>query len=573
MGVRQALGIQDGVENIMDSTEKNRNKLIYCSREHETSRSVENEQEILDAITENFDKLEVVVFEGTKSGDSLEDIMSLFSEAAVVMGPHGAGLSHMLFSQGKTEESDDQTTIVEFQFMRDPPMMFWHLAETLDLDYWMVPVPASYWMMDEMLVSVDEVMDILHETVPQFASASAEESTTSHNVTKVSLGTEDESVIGISSGTCPRGSMRVSSENGTKCVLCPPGTYKFQYRDEERCRSCFHGRYSSGYGNVACRTCPIGTFASSSTSCTPCPEESVSWMPGGFDVEEHCLSKPSHLKLMNDIDRKLKGLDHISPEGALRVRRAMLECPDFNHTVEGFSGAYVDGFSGPYVDGFSGPYVDGFSGPYVDGFSGPYVGGFSGPYVGGFSGNGTDINCDVLNPAVMASSAFVTNSTCSSGLAEVNSRQCATCDVSKAFMVSNACASLLPPLSSNQEPSEACCRAAEYFNNGGCFCDVQGLKVAREFDIYSSFISSISDKCSFMPMDMDTGNCPRGSSMRAAANEPPSQQPSSDGDNNDDSDSVALWALLLLIIPAILVIVLLWKLFSACCCRSRAMVG
>lgn len=564
LGVRNALDIKESSEDMDSASPKNRNKLIYCSREHETSRSVKNEKEILDAIDEHFDKLDVIVFEGSKNGDNLDDIIDLFSDAAVVMGPHGAGLSHTLFSSAKKSDDDQSTTVVEFQFMRDPPMMFWHLAETLGLDYWMVPVPASYWMMDEMEVSVDEVLDILHETVPEFATETAIEDSSSYAKKNIIAtdGNDQEFTVGITTkSSCPRGAMKVSSDDTTmKCVLCPPGTYKFQRRDEESCKACFHGRYSSGFGNVACRTCPIGTYANSSKECTPCPEDTVSWMPGGFDAEEHCRSQQAHLQLMNDIDKKLKGLDHISPEKAVRIRRAMLECPQqFNETVNGFASPYVDGFSGPYVDGFSGPYVDGFSGPYVDGFSGPYV--------EALSGNIT--NCDALNPPVLASSNFVTNSTCPTGLSDVNTRECASCGVSKALTITTSCVSFLTPSSSNEDPTEACCQAAETFNNGGCFCDINGLKIAGDFDITSQLISSISEKCSFMPMNMEVGNCPRGSTMRSASDQDTSNN---DGDD-DDKDNLALWALLLLIIPGLLVLLLLWKLFAACCCRRRTLLG
>ena len=596
--VRSAFGIEneDGEPGVISGSaepKKHNNKLVYCSRKHEGSRNVANEEELLDAIRENFDQMEVVVFHGThddeaSDGDTVTDVMELFGDAAVIMGPHGAGLSHMIFSGADSSEEEDRATVVEFQFMRDPPMMFWHLSESLGMDYWMIPVPASFWMMDDMEVSVDEVMDILHETVPHLATVNAiessEESSMSHTVD--------------TNGQCPRGSMRVAAADGsTSCEQCPPGTYKFQNRDSATCEPCFQGRYANGYGNTACRTCPIGTVSADQSAkaaaqrkknleltdrhwgiwsdltepvaepeahaCRPCPEDTVGWMPGGFDEKRHCLSKTSHIKLLDDIDRELRVLDHVSPEGASRMRRAMVECAEsFNATgaVNGFSGPYtsVGGFSGPYAQV---PSVTGFSqaSAYnVTASSGPYssVGAFGGP---------DGVDCDVLNPPTMASSRFVTNSTCPTGLADVQTRQCAACDVSKAVSITTAC----PVSTFAGDVSEDCCAAFGDFNNGGCYCDVEGVSVADDFGLTAAVLERVSEACSLVPMSMDEGNCPAGSSMVEALSTTPTGAGEEDGGSNG---GMATWALLLLIIPGVLVLILLWKAFTMCCCRRKTVV-
>jgi hypothetical protein len=73
------------------------------------------------------------------------EALRLFGCGQVVLGPHGAGLSNILFSA-------PGTTVIEFLFMADPPLMFWHTAEALGQRYWMVPVPQAYWMQEEMEV-------------------------------------------------------------------------------------------------------------------------------------------------------------------------------------------------------------------------------------------------------------------------------------------------------------------------------------------------------------------------------------------------------------------------------------
>lgn len=53
------------------------------------------------------------------------------------------------------------TVVIEILFMYNPPMMFWHTSRALSLDYYMVPVPQSYWLQKEFAVSVREVVQIL----------------------------------------------------------------------------------------------------------------------------------------------------------------------------------------------------------------------------------------------------------------------------------------------------------------------------------------------------------------------------------------------------------------------------
>ena len=68
----------------------------------------------------------------------MADAIQLFARARLVVGPHGAGLSHTLFC-------GPGTAVVEIAFMRSPPMMFWHIAAALRLHYALAPLPRSFW--------------------------------------------------------------------------------------------------------------------------------------------------------------------------------------------------------------------------------------------------------------------------------------------------------------------------------------------------------------------------------------------------------------------------------------------
>ena len=135
---RQALGVKAAPEH-------ERTKVIYCTRKNESSRRVGNEAEVLAALERAVEdsnqalgtSYEVVVFDGM--ADNLDETIELFSHAAVILGPHGAGLSHLLFAP-------ERTAVLEFQFVRDPPMMFWSAAAALKQKYYLLPVPDSYWV-------------------------------------------------------------------------------------------------------------------------------------------------------------------------------------------------------------------------------------------------------------------------------------------------------------------------------------------------------------------------------------------------------------------------------------------
>ena len=68
---------------------------IYCTRRNAQTRSVANEAELLATLQATFPEEKVVVYDNI---DDVPTLVNLFKRAKVIMGPHGAGLSHMLFS-------------------------------------------------------------------------------------------------------------------------------------------------------------------------------------------------------------------------------------------------------------------------------------------------------------------------------------------------------------------------------------------------------------------------------------------------------------------------------------------
>lgn len=127
-----------------------RTLVIFCSRGGERSRAVANEPEVVSALAQAVSPLglEVVVHRrGLSAGDSI----ALFQRARMVVGPHGAGLSHIVFCA-------PGTAVLELAFVRSPPMMFWHISAALGLPYSLAPLPRSFWGQPSKVADAAEVV-------------------------------------------------------------------------------------------------------------------------------------------------------------------------------------------------------------------------------------------------------------------------------------------------------------------------------------------------------------------------------------------------------------------------------
>ena len=87
LSLREALGIKE-------LPAEERSLVVYASRSSADIRKVANEEELISALQAQFPDKEVVVHTGA---ESVDDSIEMFQKAAVVVGPHGAGLTHILF--------------------------------------------------------------------------------------------------------------------------------------------------------------------------------------------------------------------------------------------------------------------------------------------------------------------------------------------------------------------------------------------------------------------------------------------------------------------------------------------
>ncbi len=238
-----------------------RDLLVWVSRTGERTRAVANERQLLGALQAAFPTLRVALHSRKLSASASA---TLFSRAAAVVGPHGAGLSHILFCA-------PGTAVVELVFMHSPPMMFWHMAAALELRYAMAPQPRSFWCVahafwslrscacadacrargqSAKLVDVEEVLALLRRMLPAAAAAS----------------------LNASAATCAAG--QFAAADGS-CAACAPGSYAPDGWPRRACVPCQPGRVAPKGGSTFCATCPDGTRAVDRIRCESCPSGSL----------------------------------------------------------------------------------------------------------------------------------------------------------------------------------------------------------------------------------------------------------------------------------------------------------
>jgi len=72
------------------------------------------------------------------TGLSVKEQIAIFKEATIIVAPHGAGMTNMVWTR-------PGTSIVQFPMNPNTDNCFGYLAIGLDLDYWIVPQINSYY--------------------------------------------------------------------------------------------------------------------------------------------------------------------------------------------------------------------------------------------------------------------------------------------------------------------------------------------------------------------------------------------------------------------------------------------
>jgi capsular polysaccharide biosynthesis protein len=97
----------------------------------ESCRSILNHDELLEFLQKKY-SLEWKVFDTLPFKETTE----LFSKVSVIVAPHGAGLTNMLFSPSNI-------TIIEIMDKNDPNVCYWHLSEMLGNKHYILPIATT----------------------------------------------------------------------------------------------------------------------------------------------------------------------------------------------------------------------------------------------------------------------------------------------------------------------------------------------------------------------------------------------------------------------------------------------
>jgi hypothetical protein len=97
----------------------------------ESYRSIINHDELLEFLQKKYE-IEWKIFDTL----SFKETTELFSKASIIIAPHGAGLTNILFSP-------ENITIIEIMDKHDPRICYWHISEILNNKHHILPIETN----------------------------------------------------------------------------------------------------------------------------------------------------------------------------------------------------------------------------------------------------------------------------------------------------------------------------------------------------------------------------------------------------------------------------------------------
>eukprot|EP00927_Polykrikos_kofoidii_P055988 TRINITY_DN50166_c0_g1_i1.p1 TRINITY_DN50166_c0_g1~~TRINITY_DN50166_c0_g1_i1.p1 ORF type:complete len:674 (-),score=65.48 TRINITY_DN50166_c0_g1_i1:141-2162(-) len=147
-----------------DKTRANRRKrrtIVFIARR--TSRRIIHEQQLLKTLKDGVSKGWRVKTFAEDKALSVDKVRKLFSEASVIVGVHGAGLSNILYCQ-------PQTVVIELTLPQPHAMYYSHLAAAINLSYWSLPFKDTHLLSAKTVPHVDlaALSEITRTVMAQF---------------------------------------------------------------------------------------------------------------------------------------------------------------------------------------------------------------------------------------------------------------------------------------------------------------------------------------------------------------------------------------------------------------------
>lgn len=100
---------------------------VYIYRK-ENWRQIKNSVEVFNFIKKRFNTIEWILF----NEQDLDETINIFSRAKIIIGPHGAGLTNMIFSP-------NNITIIEIMPIQESNMCYWHQSCVLENKHLIYP--------------------------------------------------------------------------------------------------------------------------------------------------------------------------------------------------------------------------------------------------------------------------------------------------------------------------------------------------------------------------------------------------------------------------------------------------
>jgi len=116
--------------------------VVYVTRNRQNSRNgrlVINDEDVRNYLLQRFQHDNVIIFDSHEK--DLNETMSIFSKADVIVGLHGGGLYNMLFAPFKAHVVEIMPLRSNGDFCDGSSQIFWVMSNLLEMNYWRINTP------------------------------------------------------------------------------------------------------------------------------------------------------------------------------------------------------------------------------------------------------------------------------------------------------------------------------------------------------------------------------------------------------------------------------------------------
>ena len=117
-------------------SQQEKSKIVYVSRRDAGVRIVQHEELLIEALEKEFGEEMIDLFVGKTM--PIEDQIKMFANARMIIGPHGAAMSNLVFCR-------PQTIVIQFPLAPLVDTCFLHISAAMDLNLYLYHPISSYY--------------------------------------------------------------------------------------------------------------------------------------------------------------------------------------------------------------------------------------------------------------------------------------------------------------------------------------------------------------------------------------------------------------------------------------------